>query len=346
MKKHRSKSSIHLGLTIFFLSISNIQHMLIDVGYLGEDSTIRKLYIPWQWLVAPFFFLFAYYFLHTKPVKKKSICFLFCPCLIVALVHISQWIYQVNINPNFIITKYFQPGLFLYTNFLSFVYIPAVIFAMYKMVMEYEGQHENENTLEKVKNETNWLKNLIHIGIGIVTLGKISVIIFMFCNMEKSYLSYPFFISLSLWIYWVGYVGINRSSSHKKLLKINALEVSEKKGGQTFERIHMLILEKEMYLNPDINLQSIAEQFGISKGYLSQLINSHTDKNFNDYINELRVNTAKEKLIDSLYQNYTVEAIGLECGFKSKSNFYGAFKKFTALTPNQFKKKNSQLSIS
>jgi len=320
--------------------------MLIDVDYFSNESIIRNLYIPWQWLVAPFFFLFAYYFLQTKPIKKKNIYFLFCPCLIVALVHVLQWMYQVNINPNFIITKYFQPGLFLYTNFLSFIYIPAVIFAMYKMIMKYEGQHENENTLEKVKNEINWLKNLVYIGIGIAILGKISIIIFMLCDMEKSYFGYPFFISLSLWIYWVGYVGINRSSSHKKLLKINTLEVPEKKGGQTFERIHMLILEKEMFLEPDINLQRISEQFGISKGYLSQLINSHTDKNFNDYINELRVNTAKEKLIDSLYQNYTVEAIGLECGFKSKSNFYSAFKKFTALTPNQFKKKNSQLLIS
>ena len=42
-------------------------------------------------------------------------------------------------------------------------------------------------------------------------------------------------------------------------------------------------------------------------------------------------------LVDAHYKNYTIESIGLECGFKSKSNFYITFKKLTGQTPNQYK---------
>ena len=38
------------------------------------------------------------------------------------------------------------------------------------------------------------------------------------------------------------------------------------------------------------------------------------------------------------YVDYTIVSIGLESGFNSKSTFYSAFKKFTNLSPTQFKK--------
>ncbi|WP_407920992.1 helix-turn-helix domain-containing protein [Flavobacterium cellulosilyticum] len=59
--------------------------------------------------------------------------------------------------------------------------------------------------------------------------------------------------------------------------------------------------------------------------------------NFLDYINLLRVEKVKKYLIKSDYSSYTIVAIGLECGFNSKSTFYTAFKKFTNVTPSEFK---------
>ena len=47
---------------------------------------------------------------------------------------------------------------------------------------------------------------------------------------------------------------------------------------------------------------------------------------------------AKNILLDPEFENYTIAAIGLECGFNSKSTFYAAFKKFTSLSPSAFKK--------
>ncbi len=160
-----------------------------------------------------------------------------------------------------------------------------------------------------------------------------------------SYLLF-FLIILVSYIYWLNHTTIYKplQNTYEDIQKSPV--VSHKKGKQTFQKIDTYIITNKKYLSQDINLQSLAIQFEISKGYLSQLINSHTNTNFNDYINTLRIETSKKMLLDTRYNNYTIESIGLECGFKSKSNFYTTFKKFTGYTPNQFKKISSESSTS
>ncbi len=338
VKKYRSKSGFFLGLSVLFLSISNIQHIFMDVGYFSETSLIRTLYIPWHWLVAPLFYIFVHHFLQKEIILKRQWFYLIGPFLVITLIHLAQLIYKAKIDKNHTISIYYQQGIFLYTNLFSFLYNSVIIYFMYKMIITYESKRQE--TIEKIKKETFWLKNLIHIGIGILSLGTISGIIGVQYNMQESFYAYPFFISLSLWIYWVGYVGVNRSSSYKRLEKLNISKGIKKTGFTTFDKINLYIIEEKKYLAQDINQNVIAEKFDISNGHLSKLINEHTEKKFNDYINEFRVNTSKKMLTDQAYNNYTIESIGLECGFKSKSNFYTAFKKFTGQTPNQYKKLN------
>ncbi len=335
-KKFQSKSSVFLGLTVLFLSLSNIQHILIDVNYFSVDSIIRRTYIPWQWLVAPMFYLFTRNFLKKEMLNKKELFYLIGPFFIITIVHLIQFVYQAYFDHNYSITDYYRRGLFLYTNLVSFIYIPLVVYIMFRMIINYENS--NVNTIEKVQQETVWLKNLVYIGIAIVSLGLISVIIGIFVDMKESFYAYPFFISLSVWIYWVGYVGIQRSSSHKRLEKLQNIQTSKKTGATTFKKINDYIIDEKKYLLADISLNTIADKFEISSGYLSQLVNIHTTKSFNDHINELRVEASKRMLTDDHFNNYTIESIGLECGFKSKSNFYTTFKKFSGQTPNQYKK--------
>jgi hypothetical protein len=58
---------------------------------------------------------------------------------------------------------------------------------------------------------------------------------------------------------------------------------------------------------------------------------------FTSFINEYRVNKAKILLKEK--HNYTILAIGLEIGFKSKSAFNTAFLRFTGVTPSDYKNK-------
>lgn len=74
---------------------------------------------------------------------------------------------------------------------------------------------------------------------------------------------------------------------------------------------------------------SLAKQLKTNSSYLSKVINSERGKNFSQYINDLRIDylISELKNNNSLYRNYTIEALGLEIGFGNTDSFTKAFKK-------------------
>jgi AraC-like DNA-binding protein len=84
----------------------------------------------------------------------------------------------------------------------------------------------------------------------------------------------------------------------------------------------------------------VAEKLNVSTNNLSQIINEKLGKNFYDFVNEYRVETAKELLLNPKKQHLTLLAIAFDSGFNSKSSFNNVFKKQTSLTPSEFKKQN------
>ncbi|MEI6853027.1 MAG: helix-turn-helix domain-containing protein, partial [Bacteroidota bacterium] len=81
-----------------------------------------------------------------------------------------------------------------------------------------------------------------------------------------------------------------------------------------------------------------AEVLQTNATYLSQVINQQYECNFNDYINQLRVNEAVLILKNDLDKKKTIDMISDMAGFSSKTTFYAAFKKFTGITPSFFQK--------
>ena len=96
------------------------------------------------------------------------------------------------------------------------------------------------------------------------------------------------------------------------------------------------IIEKELFLDPNITLKEVAIELGIPKHILSQYLNEKLGKSFSTYINELRIEKAKGFLQTKTY--FTIESIGYESGFNSKSTFFTAFKKVTGQTPSEYQK--------
>jgi AraC-like DNA-binding protein len=60
-------------------------------------------------------------------------------------------------------------------------------------------------------------------------------------------------------------------------------------------------------------------------------------KNFFNYINDLRIAKAKKMLNGDQHDKLSIEGIAKVVGFQSKSSFYTAFKKTTGITPTEYK---------
>lgn len=108
---------------------------------------------------------------------------------------------------------------------------------------------------------------------------------------------------------------------------------------ETIKQKLALIDEKELFLNPNLTLDETAKELKLPKHTLSQYLNEKLGKSFTSFINEYRIEKAKELLQSN--KNYTVEGLGYESGFNSKSTFFTTFKKITGKTPTEYQKLHS-----
>ena len=99
-------------------------------------------------------------------------------------------------------------------------------------------------------------------------------------------------------------------------------------------KLEKAMQEKEVFKNPNLKLNDLAKEINVSGHQLSQLLNDNLEKNFTLFINEYRINEACKIL--STKTNLTIEAIGDEVGFNSKSTFFATFKKIKGMTPNLY----------
>jgi len=98
------------------------------------------------------------------------------------------------------------------------------------------------------------------------------------------------------------------------------------------------VVEKEkLYLDHDLNLQKLSDRTGLSRHTISELLNRHLGKSFNTFINQYRIDTVKAKLCSPQFDHLSIIGIAMESGFASKSSFNLLFKKYTGLTPSEFK---------
>ncbi|MEM9327716.1 MAG: AraC family transcriptional regulator [Bacteroidota bacterium] len=96
------------------------------------------------------------------------------------------------------------------------------------------------------------------------------------------------------------------------------------------------LMEKDrLYRDPNLSLESLAKRLSVSRHLLSRMLNNNLHKNFHHYINDYRIREACELLKDK--QHFSIEAIGHEVGFNSRSSFFTAFKKQRGMTPAAYR---------
>lgn len=119
--------------------------------------------------------------------------------------------------------------------------------------------------------------------------------------------------------------------------KYQSSSLEEPQKDRLFEQVIRFMAIEKAFLRQDLTLQQLADSLKINSKYLSQVINEKSGKHFMDFVNEYRVNLAKEILHKPTYDHYTIVAIAQEVGFNSRSAFYASFKKFTGQTPSEYK---------
>ena len=124
------------------------------------------------------------------------------------------------------------------------------------------------------------------------------------------------------------------------LVELNRLTLSTEKKADTEKNQSPLVSEVLSYINhhycEKISLSSIADEFFISKYYLSHAFNSVVGTSVNRYITLKRLINAKQMLSSGIKP--TTAAI--HCGFNDYAGFYRAFTAEYGITPKEYINKN------
>jgi AraC-like DNA-binding protein len=306
-----------------------------------------------QWLTYfPFSIVYSYgvlvwfYTLNLTDSKRSfqpKDLLLFTPAIIYLIVRFFLFSHNLDWKDWFIHTygRLYETVIFVTEIIWNLVFL-------YFSIKHYQKYRAwlNENFSDTEKIKFDWLRNFLYIFTFVLILGGL----FDFTNSFIFYLSYiQFFyfqIVLALVTYYLAVAGYLRS----KTIELNFTEkeaaqveerktlLSEKDLEKLKNKLNYLMENERIYLEPNINLNDLSRKLGINSTVLSYAINHGFGKNFNDFINEFRINEVKIKLKTD--DDSTLLNVAFDCGFNSKATFNRAFKKFTGISPKEFQEDN------
>ena len=105
------------------------------------------------------------------------------------------------------------------------------------------------------------------------------------------------------------------------------------------QRIKQTVETSDEIFSPDFSVERLSQLVDSKSRTVSRIINDVYDCNSSQFINEYRIREACRRINDSEhYGKQSFEAIANGVGFRSRSTFVIAFKRFTGLTPSEYQR--------
>lgn len=164
--------------------------------------------------------------------------------------------------------------------------------------------------------------------------------LFYFDSLSLSIFNYSV---LLIFIYVLGFYGLQQKQLYKResidenSIKLQTSFLSDMIKDRIRKKVIQYFEKEQPYINPELNMTLLSENLKIPKHHLTEVLNGTIGKNFFQFVNEYRIEAVKQKLSNPK-NLYSIEAIGYECGFNSKSTFFSVFKNITGMTPAAYKK--------
>ncbi len=106
----------------------------------------------------------------------------------------------------------------------------------------------------------------------------------------------------------------------------------------------LLFTRKKLYIKPDLRITHLSEHLKTNRTYISKMINEEFHMNFNEFVNQYRVEEAKTLLKDQNYRYSTLDEIAEKSGFGSLNSFSRIFKEKTGKTPGKYREQAITIS--
>jgi AraC-like DNA-binding protein len=340
-KDFRSTYFLGLFLVLFSLKLA----IFIPKG-LNIDQIYPELFLlpfNFSWLLFPILFIYT---------QKVSIF---------SDQKIKYWVlYPGIISFAFQIIIYFLPHPTKLAISQSFWYelVFTILGIIYSWVigiwnLKLLNQHrtEVENTFSLLEHKViEWMRIFLIYSLS----SSVLIHILYYISPENYYFKIIFSIFDLIAIYWVAVNGLLQRNVLSILAKKESgipsqydLVIENDKGKivndkdlkTLMEHIDTYMKTSEAFLLHELTIIDVGKKLNIHPKKISTCINTIFNQNFNNYINQLRIKKAENILTDQSSSYFSIEGIGKEVGFHSKSAYYSAFRKFTGTTPAKYKER-------
>jgi len=244
-------------------------------------------------------------------------------------------------------------GGFLIPPIISFITRPSlvILYTLASLVLVYKyGSKERENLLKNRQNKLvyNWI-----ITLSLVTITVASGFLYLTVDLyatsvnrvilesEPTYLISGLafaVLPLALIVFFPQVLyGMPLAVSAKKVAKVTIPVVDPSDPlTETAQLIVDYINTEKPFLYPEFDIEDIAEKLDIPKHHIIYCFTIILQKKFTAYRSAIRVEHAKELLKSGSADTLSIDGIGAQSGFSSRSGFYATFKAETGMTPSQY----------
>ena len=358
------KANKILALIIILFAVSMTYYVAYWTGFAAKYTWMNGWVAPIPFLYGPLVYLYLTNL--NGEVFKRKFYLHYIPFVFHAIFMIPLLLRSIFGVIPFLRDNYFIPFNQLITS-VNYALIVAQCVSMlcYSycifLFTKKEGQKINNFALPQEFVKHRWLKQVSWFYFIFSIVG-ISYWVLVFAGLLKLEYDYAISITISVFIYWVGYMGFKQPSVfNEKIIQseqpigTGEMDVRHIKANVKYERstlkkeeaeiyykklLHLMETEKP-YLQNDLKIQHVAGLLKISTHHLSQIINEIGGQNYTDFINTFRIREA-ERLLSDPANNEKILSIAFDVGYSNKATFNTAFKKITGLSPSDYRKRAMQ----
>ena len=335
-KNQTNRPTLYLGLFLLTYSINLANAILSDSGLLLQRLYFIFLPINFFFLTIPFLYIYTNKLI--QPISAKAQVLVLTTGIVEFLIFTGLYFLPKKLKRQVLHLDSLNT---IYVSYQLISIIFSIVFLI--LIIKIIGQNQTK-VLNYYSNaeamQLKWVKNVALIILIYFVLSSISLLSPVPALENNLY----YFLSFGnlIFIYWIGISGIRQErvdiidDNPKKTTSSIDLDTAQDK--TNYKNIHHKISQEQLFKNPELNLPELANYLGFSRRELSRLINKYSGTNFNNFMNQFRVNQAMRILADKANNQLNMVGVADEVGFKSKATFFTAFKKITGKTPGQYKR--------
>lgn len=344
LSNKKNKSTLFLGLFVVIFSLKLAYFIGKNMNIKGDYPELFLLPFNFSWFLFPLFIIY----LHQVSVfsNRRPPYWTLLPGIILFLLQLYIYFQPYSIKlqiANLPLYEFFHI-------YIGILYSWSI--AIWGLILLNKHRIEVHNSFSKIENkELHWARIFLIYSL----FYSLVIHVLYFIDPANIYFKILFSIFDLISIYWIALYGISQHNIKSILNDINTnVDFNKKSLNKTKEQtasqvisaanmqevmaqIDAFITSSESFTNSNLTIIDLSEDLKTHPKRISTIINAVRKQNFNSYINQFRIEKAVKLIESKELDNYSMEGIGIEVGFNSKSAFYASFKKVTSTTPTKYR---------